>query len=300
MAGKNISKRHIVHLRIFKRPFNYWYPSTDIVQEIVKKYRDVLTDGSIVVLSEKAVSVALGNIYDENLVKSDLVTKYATQLINKYLWGRILYRLFQHGEEFLKIVMNIPVEFLASHKKLTLRYGGLIHFIKPFSEAGIDATNLPYFYVSLPLRNADKIIEEIRNEAIRKLGKDIAILLVDTDKTFKPKKISCIAISTRPSYIKGIIDLGGLGYIIGRTFKSVFSEYPTPVAYKGIWLGLPRILKITKLADRAMGHGLGRTVIEMLKKLKKKNFEKVTWSDMRKIKHYPAIIITISFTSYRD
>jgi len=284
----------MIRLRIFKRPFNYWYPNTDIVQEIVKKYKDVLTNGSIIVLSEKAVSIALGNIYDESLVKSDSITKYATQLVNKYLWGRILYRLFRHGEEFLQIVMNVPVEFLASHKKLALRYGGLIHFIKPFSEAGIDATNLPYFYVSLPLRNADKIAEEIRNDTIRKLGKDIAILLVDTDRTFKPKKVSCIAISTRPSYVEGIIDLGGLGYIIGRTFKSMFSEYPTPVAYRGIWLGLPRILKITKLADRAMGHGLGRTVIEMLKRLKKKSFEKVTWSDMRRIKHYPAVIVTIS------
>jgi len=190
--------------------------------------------------------------------------------------------------------MNIPIELLASHKKLALRYGGLIHFIKPFSESGIDATNLPYFYVSLPLRNANKIVQEIRYDIIRRLGKDIAILLVDTDRTFKPKNINCIAISTRPSYIKGVIDLGGLGYIIGRTFKSLFLEYPTPVAYDGTWLGLPRILRITKLADRAMGHGFGRTVIEMLKRLNKNSFDKVTWSDMKRIKHYPAVVVNIS------
>jgi len=277
-----------------KRPFNYWYPNTDVVQEIVRKYRDVLTDGSIIVLSEKAVSIALGNIYDEDLVKADPITKYATRLVNKYLWGCVLYRLFRHGEEFLQIMMNVPIELLASHKKLALKHGGLTHFIKPFSEAGIDATNLPYFHVSLPLRNADKIIEEIRSDAIRRLGKNIAILLVDTDRTFKPRKASCIAISTRPSYVKGIIDLGGLGYIIGRTFKSLFLEYPTPVAYKGIWLGLPRILRIAKLADRAMGHGLGRTVIEMLRRLNKNSFEKVTWSDMRRIKHYPAVVVKVS------
>jgi Uncharacterized protein conserved in archaea len=185
------------------------------------------------------------------------------------------------------------LEQLAAHKKLSVKYGGLHYFIKPYSEAGIDTTNLPYYYVSLPLSNADKAVREIRENIVRIISKDVNVMLVDSDRTFKPKQLSSLAFSTRPSFVKGIIDLGGIGYILGKLFKNKFAEYPTPVAYDGYWLGLPRILKIARIAERSMGHGLGRTVIEMLKNLHRTSFDKVKWRDMNKIKHYPALVIKI-------
>jgi F420-0:gamma-glutamyl ligase-like protein len=282
-----------VRIKVVKRSFRYWFPGSNFIRDIVRRYRDSLDDGSVIVITEKAVSVALGNIYDESVIKSDIISKYLTLIVNSYLWGRILYRVFRHGDDFLRLIKEVPLEHLTTHKKLSIKYGGLKHFIKPYSEGGIDATNLPYYYVSLPLRNADKVVREVREDIVKLVCKDVYVLLIDSDRTFKPKQTSSIAISTRPSYIKGIIDLGGLGYILGRLFPKVFSEYPTPVAYEGFWYGLPRILKIAKIAEGFMGHGLGRIAIDMLRNLGKKDFSDVRWVDMNRVKHYPVIVVKV-------
>ncbi|MEM0005191.1 MAG: coenzyme F420-0:L-glutamate ligase [Desulfurococcaceae archaeon] len=288
------SKRvQYVHLRVVKKPFKYWFPGTSVVKAIINNYEKHLDNGSILVISEKAVSVAMGNIYDESVIRVDAFSKYFTKIINAYLWSRVLYGLFIHGDEFLRLIEEIPLEQLAAHKKLSLKYGGLHHFIKPYSEAGVDTTNLPYYYVSLPLRNADKVAREIRENIVRTIDKDVNVMLVDSDRTFKPKQLSSLAISTRPSFVKGVIDLGGIGYILGKLLKNKFTEYPTPVAYDGYWLGLPRILKIARIAEKSMGHGLGRTAIDMLENLHRTSFDKVKWRDMNKIKHYPALVIKI-------
>lgn len=290
----NSNGKHRVVIKVFKKPFRYWYPGANIVREIVDGYKEYLVEKSIVAISEKAISVAFGNIYDESLIKPDSISKFFTKIVDSYLWGRVLYKLFHHSEEFFELLRETPLDHLASHKKLSVKYGGLIHFIKPYSEAGIDTTNLPYYYVSLPLRNADKIARDLREDIVRSINKDIYVLILDSDRTFKLKYISNLAISTRPSYVNGIIDLGGLGYILGRLFPRSFAEYPTPVAYNGEWLGLPQILRISRIAEKSMGHGLGRTAVEMLKNLGRRSFNEVKWRDMSKIKHYPVLIVTIS------
>lgn len=282
-----------IRIKLFKKSFKYWFPGCNFVREIVSRYRRFLDDGSIIVITEKAVSVALGNIYDESVIKLDFTSKYFTKIVNSYLWGRILYKSFRRGDDFLELVVRVPLEYLAIHKKLSLKYGGPLHFIKPYSEGGIDTTNLPYYYVSLPLRNADKVVQEISEDLTKLVGKDIYVLLIDSDRTFKPKHISSIAISTRPSYVKGVIDLGGLGYILGRLLTKRFTEYPTPVAYEGYWFGLPRILKIARMVEKSIGYGLGKSAIEMLKNLGKSSFNDVRWVDMNKVKHYPVVVVRV-------
>uniref|UniRef100_A0A7C1P2N2 Coenzyme F420:L-glutamate ligase-like domain-containing protein n=1 Tax=Thermofilum pendens TaxID=2269 RepID=A0A7C1P2N2_THEPE len=287
--------RHL-RVRVLRRSFRYWLPGSNIAREIVSKYKGCLDDGSIIVVSEKAASVALGNIYDESLIKADPISRYFTRIISLNLWGRLLYRLLRHSENLLfQIVEEVPLEYLAVHKKLSIKYGGLLSFIKPYSEAGIDTTNLPYYYVSLPLKDADKIARELREEIARLVSRDVYVMLVDSDRTFKPKHLSALAISTRPSYVKGIIDLGGLGFILGRLFSKRFAEFPTPVAYDGYWLGLPLILKIARVAEKQLGHGLGITAVEMLKNLGKSSFSEVKWEDMCKIRHYPAVVVKIEW-----
>jgi len=289
------SRSRRVCIKVLRRPFKYWFPGGNFVKEIVRNYKEYLDNGSIIAISEKAVSIALGNIYDESTIKLDPISKYLTKFINSYLWGRVFYKLFKHGENFLQIINEIPLEYLAIHKKLSIKYGGVHHFIKPYSEAGIDTTNLPYYYVSLPLKNANRVVREIREDIVKLVDKDVYVILVDSDRTFKPKHTRTLAISTRPSCVRGIIDLGGLAYIVGRVFAKKFTEYPTPVAYNGYWLGLPRILKITKIAEKSMGCGLGRTVIEMLRNLSKSSFSEVKWVDMSRIKHYPAVVVKIKY-----
>ncbi|MEM0084504.1 MAG: coenzyme F420-0:L-glutamate ligase [Candidatus Methanomethylicia archaeon] len=280
-------------LRGIKRDFNYWFPGTNIINEIVEAYGRHIKDGDIIAISEKALCVSKGNIYDEGIIKRiDPITKIASKIVNKFVWGKLLKFTFPSNGA-MSVIENTPLDLVATHKKLGLRYGGLIHFLKPYSEYGIDATNLPYRYVSLPLKDAEREARKIRIEIFKKLNRKVNVLIVDTDRTFKPKNLDYIAISTRPSSIHGIIDLGGLGYIIGKVFSHKFIDYPTPVAYSGIPMKLVEILRITKFADKIMGYGFGRNIVDMLLKLGKENFDEVKWMDMNKVKHHPAVIVRI-------
>jgi F420-0:gamma-glutamyl ligase-like protein len=275
----------------YRRPFKYWIPGTNVVDEIVKAYGKLLRDGDLIAISEKAICTAKGNIYDESrIVSVDPITKISSYIVNKVLWGKVLSSKLP--SEAVEMIRWVPIRYVASHKKLALKYGGLIQFLKPYSEAGIDATNLPYTYVSLPLRKADREARYIKYKVERKLKIKVNILIVDTDRTFKIKGVDNIAITTRPSTIKGLIDMGGLGFIIGKIFKNkFFEEYPTPIAYKGEYMNLTDILRATKFADKLMGHGFGRDVMEMLKRVGKGSFEEIKWIDMYRIKHYPAVVI---------
>ncbi|MEM4788335.1 MAG: coenzyme F420-0:L-glutamate ligase [Ignisphaera sp.] len=281
-----------IRLRILRKRFSYWFPGTDIVKEIIDKYGKHIENGDIIVIAEKALSTALGNIYDESIIQADVLTKILTFITVRILWLKLLKFIFRKRETMI-ILKGIPLDLISAHKKLSLKYGGLKHFLKPISEAGIDTTNLPYKYVSLPLRDP-AILSNIKLEIFRRLGKYVNILVIDTDKTFKSKFLKRVVFSTRPSFIKGVIDLGVYIYIGGRIFRKYFVLYPTPVAYNGINIGLPLILRIAKICDKFMGSGLGRNIIEMLKSTGRKGLGDVTWIDMIKVYHYPVLLVKLS------
>lgn len=281
-----------IKLRILRKHFNYWYPGTDVVKEIIDKYGKYIENGDIIVIAEKALSTALGNIYDEGLIQADMLTKILTFITVRILWLNLLRFVFRKRET-IHILSTVQLNVIAAHKKLSLRYGGLKHFLKPVSEAGIDTTNLPYNYVSLPLRDLT-ILSTIRVEIFRKLGKYVNILIIDTDKTFKPRFLKRVVFATRPSLIKGVIDLGAYIYFIGRILRKCFTPYPTPVAYSGVNIGLPLTLRIAKICEKSMGSGLGRNIMEMLRNTGKEGLGDVTWLDMAKVHHYPVLLVKLS------
>lgn len=267
----------------------YWKPGTNIVKYIYIKYKRDIKNGDYLVISDKAVSIAKGSIYDENIIKTNVSYKIAAFLISRVFWGKICTSPF--STDIINILRNTPLELLAKHKKLSLYIGGIKHLIKPVSEAGIDTTNLPYTYVSIPMKSIQHIANEIKQKLDIKLKVTINILIIDSDKSYRPRFLNNIAFSTRPSYIKGIIDLGGIAYFMGKKYRKYFVEYPTPVAYSGRWPGLNKLLTISQIAERAMGHGIGRNILEMMRKLKIKNFEELGWRHMLSTKHYPVILI---------
>jgi F420-0:gamma-glutamyl ligase-like protein len=282
--------RNKYKLYIIRKPFRYWFPGTDVVKEIVKVYGNKIRDGDIIVISDKALSIAHGNIYDESTIYVDPITNAMAFITSKILWGYFLKGIFINIDT-VKLINETPLKLLAKHKKLALSIGGLKHFLKPLSEAGIDVTNLPYHYVSIPIKNISNVVREIKDAIDRKFLVDINVLVVDTDKCFVPKDIKSLAIASRPSTIKGVIDLGFIAYILGKALKNLFEVFPTPTVYQGIWLGLYTILRLAHIAERFRGHGAGRNIIEMSRMLDVKSFECVTWSSLRKIKHYPVILL---------
>lgn len=289
--------RYKIRLRIIRKKFRYWYPGANFVKDLIDKYGKHIENNDILVLSEKALAVALGSIHDESTVRVDIFTKILTYVVTKVFWLKLLRFLFKRYET-LDLLNKIPIEVLSAHKKVALRYGGVKHFLKPVSEGGIDATNLPYSYVSIPPKRLDDVLDLIRLEVFKRLKKHVNVLVIDTDKSFRPRFFRNIVFATRASKVKGVIDFGAYAYILGKALPNLFTSYPTPVAYSGIDMGLARILKIAKICEKIIGHGFGRNALEMLKTMNKKDFSDITWLDMAKLSHYPALLVKIRVEKY--
>jgi F420-0:gamma-glutamyl ligase-like protein len=154
------------------------------------------------------------------------------------------------------------------------------------SEGGIDGSNLPYSYVSLPLGNATEIAQEIQNQIRLKLRKDVCVIIADTDKTYKFRNFF---FTPRPKPLKGIHSFGGFTtYIIGRALK--LKKSSTPLAVAGCNLQASEALKITNIADKARGTGSGATVWDMAARFQVE-VNGVSWDMLAKIRHNPLVIV---------
>jgi len=154
------------------------------------------------------------------------------------------------------------------------------------SEGGIDGSNLPYSYVSLPLNNPYELAVEIHQQIWLKLKKKVFVLIVDTDKTYSFKNFH---FTPRPKPMKGIHHLRGVTvYLIGRMFK--FRKRPTPLAMAGGRLQAKEALRIANIADRARGSGSGATVWDMAARFSVA-VTGISWDMLSKIRHKPIVII---------
>ncbi|KPV62980.1 MAG: F420-0:Gamma-glutamyl ligase [Candidatus Bathyarchaeota archaeon BA1] len=154
------------------------------------------------------------------------------------------------------------------------------------SEGGIDGSNLPYSYVSLPLRDAQKIAQRIRDCIHSRLGKDVVVMIIDTDKTYS---LGGFHFTPRPRPIRGIHSFGGLlAYVIGRLFR--MRRRATPVAVAGSEMRMEEALEIAEIANRARGFGAGRTVWDMAEKFGVA-ITAVTWEMLNKVEHKPIVIV---------
>ncbi len=279
-------------VRVYKRPSRLWVPGTDYVREAVRVYRDLMKPGDIIVFSEKAVSVSMGLIYDESRVKPSLIDEALACIVERLLWLKLLNRFFERRES-IELLLKTPLKLLAKHKKSVARMCSPIHILKPFSECGVDATNLPYQYVALPLKNAYEVASEARSAIESIVGFRVNVLIVDSDLCFKPRGFKCLAIATRDSCVKGIVNLGGVSYLLCKVLlRKMFLEFPTPVAYDGFWYGLEGILKISRLADKAFGPGVGVTLQEASSRLRL-GLTSFTWRDLASQKHYPVVLVRV-------
>ncbi len=154
------------------------------------------------------------------------------------------------------------------------------------SEGGIDGSNLPYSYVSLPLKNADEIAQKIRKQIWSTLRKKVFVIIVDTDKTYSFRNFH---FTPRPKPIKGIHSLGGfISYVIGRMLR--LKRRATPIAVAGCQISAEKALEIAEVANRARGFGAGRTVWDMAEKFKV-GLTEVSWEMLETVKHKPIVIV---------
>ncbi len=255
----------------------FWKPGEDYLNEIIKAVGEKVDDGDFVVVSEKALSTARNNIVDESAVKAGFSARLISRLWMRVGWGYFLGVLCHFGQRLLRRLREYPFETGSRHKQVALEHAGLFQALMFGSEGGIDGSNLPYSYVSLPLNNPYQLAEEIRQEIWLKLKKTVSVIIMDTDKTYSFRNFH---FTPRPRPMKGIHTFGGVAaYIIGRMLK--LRKRSTPLAVAGRRLQASEALKIANIADRARGPGSGATVWDMAARFKVA-VNGVSWEMLRK------------------
>jgi F420-0:gamma-glutamyl ligase-like protein len=264
----------------------YWKPSEDFLNEIIKTVGSKVDDNDFVVVSEKALSTSLGRIVDESSVKPSLNARIISMFWMRIVWGYFLGVLCHFGKRLILRLRRYPVEDGSRHKQVALQHAGLLQALMFGSEGGIDGSNLPYSYVSLPLENADELADEIRESIRLKLGKKVTVIIMDTDKTYSFMNFH---FTPRPKPLKGIHSHGGLfAYLVGRMFR--LRKRSTPIAVAGSKLQAGEALKISNIADKARGPGSGATVWDMAARFGV-GFTSVSWNMLTKLTHKPIVIV---------
>ena len=267
----------------------YWKPGENYLQRITNSIRYKIEDGDIVTISEKAISTALGNLVDEGNVKASPLARFLARYWMRYVWGHILGHLCHLRKRTIHHLKTYPVKEGSIHKQVALHYAGFLQALMHWSEGGIDGSNLPYSYVSLPLRNADKIAQKIRDHIRSNLGKDVTVIIVDTDKTYS---IRGFHFTPRPRPINGIHPFGGfLSYVFGRFFR--MTQRATPIAVAGVKIKVTEALEIADVANRSQGIGAGRTVWDMAEKFSV-SLTGVSWEMLNKVEHKPIVVVRLS------
>ena len=264
----------------------YWKPGEKYLNSILSAIEKRVADGDFVVISEKALSTALGRIVDESGVRPSFNTKLISRLWMRIIWGYFLAVLCRFGQRLTRRLREYPHEAGSRHKQIALQHAGFLQALMWGSEGGIDGSNLPFSYVSLPLNRPPELAEAIHQQIWLKLKKKVFVIIVDTDKTYSFRNFH---FTPRPKPMKGIHSLGGVtAYIIGRIFK--FRKRPTPLAVAGGGLQTKEALKIANIADRASGPGSGATVWDMAARFNVAATA-ISWDMLSKVKHKPIVIV---------
>jgi len=264
----------------------YWRPGEDYLEEIIRHVKGKIADGDFVVVSEKAISTASNNIVDESLVEPSSSARLIAKFWMRIVWGYFLGLSCRLRCRLIRHLRNYPLDSGSRHKQVTLQYAGILQTLMFGSEGGIDGSNLPYSYVSLPLNNAEEIARIIRSQIWSNLHKKVSVIIVDTDKTYSFMNFH---FTPRPKPIKGIHSFGGfLTYVVGRFLK--LKRRATPIAVAGCPLTAENALEIAEHANRARGFGAGRTVWDMAEKFKA-GLTDVSWEMLETVKHKPIVIV---------
>jgi len=276
-------------LRLVAKAFksHYWRPGTDFIKEALRLVGGALKDGDFLIISEKAVSTALGKLVDEAEVEASSLARLLAYW-TRAIWGHVLGPFCKLRPETLAKLRSYPLEEGASHKQVALRLKGLLAAMMWGSEGGIDGSNLPFSLVSLPLEpeEAQDIASELAKRVRTELGRAVVALIIDSDRTYS---LGPLHISPRKTALRGII--GGLGivaYVLGNALR--LKGRPTPVASSEPSLGPELALRIASLAEKAMGHGAGRDVWEMASRFGV-GLTEVTWDMLDSVPHRPVAIV---------
>jgi F420-0:gamma-glutamyl ligase-like protein len=262
----------------------YWMPGDNYLGIIANAVEGKIDDGDTVVVSEKALSTAKRRVTDESKVQPGKMARLLAYFWMRIIWGYFLGRICSLREKNVQRLRTYPLKEGSAHKQVALWYAGFLEALLWGSEGGIDASNLPYSYVSLSLEDPPATAEEIRLYLKKMLGKKVAVMIVDTDKTYS---LGRLHFTHRPKPLKGIRTFGFTAYIVGRVFR--LKQRSTPLAVAGSEMDIETALNLAEAAHRCRGSGAGRTVWDMAEKFGV-GVTEVTWNMLRNLRHKPIIV----------
>jgi len=264
----------------------YWRPGKDHLREIVAAVRDLVEDGDIITVSEKAISTAKGLLIDESTIRAGKIANLLASVWMRKIWGGPLGRLTKLRKKTIERIRDFPIVAGASHKQVAIRYVGLLQALRHYSEGGIDASNLPYALVSLPLGDPDVEAARIREALEVDTGRKVSVMIVDGDTTYSWRSLH---LTPRRVGVPGLVHFGGfLTFVVGRMLG--FKSRSTPIGLSGEVLNPDWALTLANVAHRVQGHGAGRTVWDMAERLGT-DLTGVTWEMLDRVVHAPIVIL---------
>ena len=275
-----------MRLKVRKIKTGYWKPGTNAINEITSALSNGLDDGDIVVVSEKALATAQGLVIDESEIEPGSMARLIAKYWERKVWGGPLGRITKLKQRTLENLRNYPIMEGAAHKQLALRRMGLLQALRHYSEGGIDASNLPYSLVSLPLPNPRETASLIMETLQEVNGRDVTVMIVDGDATFSWRNLH---LAPRRVNFPGLIHAGGfLIFVVGRCLG--LRARPTPIAYAGEVINPDRALWLAAAAHRARGSGAGGTVWGMSRRFGTK-LNGVSLDMLEEVEHVPVVVL---------
>ncbi|WP_405310496.1 coenzyme F420-0:L-glutamate ligase [Methanobrevibacter sp.] len=277
---KNI--KHVINGDYIVIPIETGYiKPNENLNSIIYPAKELMEDGDYLVIAETPISVSQNRLVDESKYDPSLTAKFLTTVWSKYLWGYVLGPALGIKERTIKNLRKLPKETKA-HKEVVLQLYGMKHALKPASEAGIDLSNAPGTYVSLLPENPEKVAKEIKDE----IGKDVCVLIIDTDATYMKNGKYFTGL---PIAIDGIeADKGFFGYFKGQLSENMGS---TPLGCSEE-ISVEEGLKIANIAeDYQKSLSTEMKTIHSVKAVLGTEMDEVTVEALDSITHTPAVII---------
>jgi len=266
----------------------YWRPGTDYMAAVLEPIQQLVQDGDIITVSEKVLSVAQGHVINESKVKPSLLARFLSRVWMRRVWGGPLGKITGLRKRTLIHLRNYPLLEGAAHKQVALSYVGFLQALRHYSEGGIDASNLPYSYVSLPLRDASAVADRLRRVIEQKTDKKVVVMIVDGDATYSFRNLH---LAPRRLKVRGLVHFGGfLTFVLARVFR--LRGRATPIAISGAELHPDYALTLADMAHRVRGRGAGRTVWSMARRFNV-GLGEVTLEMLGSVVHRPIVLLRI-------
>lgn len=287
--GKEYKYKEIKEHKVIPIETHYIKPNESI-DFMIDNICTLCNDQDYLVIAETPISISQGRLVDEAKYTPSLKASFLATYWSKYLWGYILGPALGIKKRTIKNLRKLPEE-TKRHKEVILDLYGWKHALKPASEAGVDLSNAPGTYVSLLPENPEKVAKEIHNKIKSKTDKDITVLIIDTDATYKRKDKYFTGL---PLAIPGIeANKGVFGYTLGQLSENVGS---TPLGCSRE-ISVEEGIKIANIAEdyqRELPTAMA-TIHSAKDILKSENIEEegneISIDSLDSITHTPAVLI---------